>query len=423
MASLVVVLGGVDLLAVGAVGPLITPIARELGATPSQVGALSSLYGALQLLSATPAGWVSDRLGRKTLLAAAYLGAALGYALLAVAGSGYGWPLGWLALSRVVTGLCKHSSDAAKAIVSDQTKPELRSTALGRLATATGVGIMIGPTLGSLLFRSGGAALPAMFASLVFVCLAAVAFVQLPHVKPAEHHDEKLHPPTPGGLFKQGSQKALWVLSVRAFISMGVMVFREFFSLLLAYRFTLGVQARLATGYLISFQGLLSALVQGLAIRPLTRMLPDDQLLRYSLTMLAAAFAACALSPSVTILVLCLIPVALAGGVARTAYSSILTQTVPSAQVGRVLGMAGTVSSVCRIVAPALAGSVSTYYGTSAAGLCSGALVLMGAAMFSHVQRTHLVPRSSPPEREPLLKDGVDVDGIPHDYVKSRRRS
>ena len=58
-----------DMLAVGLIVPLLTPFMREtLGASPSTMGMMSSLYGIVQLISGPFIGILSDRLDRKQVL-------------------------------------------------------------------------------------------------------------------------------------------------------------------------------------------------------------------------------------------------------------------------------------------------------------------------------------------------------------------
>ena len=58
-----------DMLAVGLIVPLLTPFMREtLGASPSTMGMMGSLYGIVQLISGPFVGIVSDRFDRKQVL-------------------------------------------------------------------------------------------------------------------------------------------------------------------------------------------------------------------------------------------------------------------------------------------------------------------------------------------------------------------
>jgi MFS family permease len=58
-----------------------------------------------------------------------------------------------LFLSRVVIGLVKHSSNGVKAYISDRVSKSERSIDFGRMATASGLGFMVGPIVGGYLYR------------------------------------------------------------------------------------------------------------------------------------------------------------------------------------------------------------------------------------------------------------------------------
>ncbi|PFX17627.1 Major facilitator superfamily domain-containing protein 9 [Stylophora pistillata] len=106
--------GFLDLFAVSCFLPLLTHRARELGASPSLVGVIGSIYGALQFFSSPVMGKLSDIFGRKNVLLISLFGAAVGYIL-----TGIPTTLLFLALSRVPVGIFKHSQSVAKTYLSD----------------------------------------------------------------------------------------------------------------------------------------------------------------------------------------------------------------------------------------------------------------------------------------------------------------
>ena len=93
-----------DMFAVGLIVPLLTPFQRELGATPSQIGFLSSLYGAVQILSSPILGYLSDRVSRREVLVICITIGAIGYGLLGIATSLY-----FIFASRLIVGIARPS--------------------------------------------------------------------------------------------------------------------------------------------------------------------------------------------------------------------------------------------------------------------------------------------------------------------------
>ncbi|WP_437602008.1 TCR/Tet family MFS transporter [Sorangium sp. So ce590] len=140
-----------DTLGVGVMLPVLPKLVSgffgsDLGAASRYYGAFVAVYSAMQFLFAPVLGGLSDRFGRRVVILSSLLGAALNYALLAVAPG-----LGWLYLGRVVAGITGASFSAASAYMADVTPPERRAQGFGLIGAAFGLGFIIGPALGGLL--------------------------------------------------------------------------------------------------------------------------------------------------------------------------------------------------------------------------------------------------------------------------------
>jgi len=94
---------------VGILIPLLPKLAKSLGAGPTMVGLLSSLYGALNLVGGPLMGRVSDVYGRRVALMVALIGAGSGYL-----GLGFVSSVGMLVACRIPTGVFKQSMTIAK---------------------------------------------------------------------------------------------------------------------------------------------------------------------------------------------------------------------------------------------------------------------------------------------------------------------
>ncbi|GJP56993.1 hypothetical protein CLOM_g16035 [Closterium sp. NIES-68] len=149
-------------------------------------------------------------------------------------------------------------------------------------------------------------------------------------------------------------------MAVRAVLGLAVHLFRQGFSLLLIYRLNLSVQTN---GLLLSLQGLLTSLVQGLAIRPLLRRFQEPPLFFRGMLLLSLTLALLAAAPSLPFLVLLLPPLALSTGVLRTTYTALLTTSVAQTEVGQLLGLSDAIMSACRVLGPSTAGLVSSQFG------------------------------------------------------------
>ncbi|GBG76612.1 hypothetical protein CBR_g22491 [Chara braunii] len=296
--TVILLLVFIDLIGIGLVMPLLAPLIKDLGASPMQLGLVQSMYGALQLISSPLMGLVSDRRGRRIVLVLSYLGTAFGYLLL-----GYSSSLQLVLIARLVTGLLKHSINASKSYIADHTGRHDRAVDLGRLATASGLGVMVGPALGGLLFQVGGYPLPGCLACSLFLLNTAIVTMMLPANERVElsgnekaewkrKAGRRMHALIPQ-LVVIERPRVLPLFLVRLIMGLGVITFRHGFSILLLYKFNLSVKYN---GYLISFQGLMSSLVQGFAIKPLVNRFQDEQLILTAQLLLGMAFMLCSIS-------------------------------------------------------------------------------------------------------------------------------
>lgn len=120
----------------------------DLGYSTPKVVLHYALFNALAALLAYPAGKISDRLGRKGIVAVAYLFYGVVYLGLAAAGPGV-WT--WVLFAAYGLYLAM-TQGVEKALVSDLAPAHARATALGLYAMLVGVGILPASLVAGLLF-------------------------------------------------------------------------------------------------------------------------------------------------------------------------------------------------------------------------------------------------------------------------------
>ncbi len=117
------------------------------------VGWLSGLYSLFTFLAAPILGQLSDKFGRKRVLALSLAGTALGYAIFAVGVVNKNIPL--LFLGRIIDGLTGGNIAVARAVISDVSTPKTRTRNFGLIGAMFGMGFVLGPYIGGRLSTGG----------------------------------------------------------------------------------------------------------------------------------------------------------------------------------------------------------------------------------------------------------------------------
>jgi DHA1 family tetracycline resistance protein-like MFS transporter len=393
----------IDLLGFSLILPLLPYYAETFGATPTVVGLLVASYAAAQLLGAPLLGRLSDRYGRRPVLLLSIFGTFLGFLLL-----GFARSLWVLFASRILDGLTGGNISVAQAYITDVTDEKSRARGLGLIGAAFGLGFIIGPAVGGAL-SIYGYALPAFAAAgLAFLNLIAV-FTWLPESLTEVRRAELAQHPRPAFTFR-----ALWqalnrprvgpLLHVRFFFGLAFAIFQTIFALYAQYR--LGLEAN-QTGYVLAYVGLLSVLVQGVAIGWLAIHISERYLIFSAVVLMAFSLLAWAFVPSLLALLVLLAPLALAGGTLNTILSSALTKAVYPEEVGGTLGLSTSLESLTRVIAPSAGGVLLGRLGTAAPGVF-GALIMLWVVSF--VWRRLIVNPDPPlPDRESSVPAGAPL--------------
>jgi DHA1 family tetracycline resistance protein-like MFS transporter len=367
----------VDLLGFSLILPLLPYYAATFGADAFVTGLLVASYAVAQLIGAPLLGRWSDRAGRRPVLLISIFGTFIGFLLLGFAGA-----LWMLFLSRVIDGLTGGNISVAQAYIADVTDEKNRARGLGMIGAAFGLGFIIGPAVGGALSVFGYAVPAFAAAALALINLLAV-FVFLPESLTAERRAEiaaQARPPfTLRALIVALNRPRVGpLLHTRFFFGLAFSLFQSVFALYAQYRLDLTAQT---TGYVLAYVGLLSVLVQGVAIGKLTARFAESRLIFAASVVMGVSLLAWAFAPNLIALLVILAPMAFAGGTLNTVLSSALTKAVTREEIGGTLGLASSVESVTRVIAPTLGGFLIEFYGASAPGIFS-ALVMLWVVTF-----------------------------------------
>ena len=394
----------VDLLGFSLILPLLPFYAESYQASPTLVGLLVASYAAMQLIGAPLLGRLSDKYGRRPILLVSIFGTFLGFLLLGLAEPLGIWITGLLPpqligeslittqnriilallfLSRMIDGLTGGNISVAQAYIADVTDAKNRAKGMGIIGAAFGLGFILGPAIGGGLSRWGYAIPAFAAAALSFINLIAV-FGWLPESLTLERRAEIANKPPRSILSIRALRVALRrprvgpLLHIRFVYGLAFATFETIFALHAQYH--LGLTAE-ATGYTMAYIGILVVLVQGFAIGQLTAHFRETNLVLSSVILMAVSLLAWAFVPTVLLLLIVLIPIALAAGVLNTIISSLLSKSVPVIEVGGTMGLSTTIESMTRVLAPSIGGLLLGYIGTWAPGLF-GALLMTWVIVF-----------------------------------------
>lgn len=373
--------------------PLLPFYAATFGAGAFVTGLLVASYAAAQLVGAPLLGRLSDRYGRRPLLLLSLLGTFVGFVLLGVART-----LTLLFIARVLDGLTGGNISVAQAYITDVTDAKNRARGLGLIGAAFGLGFIIGPAAGAFLSRLGSGltviegplagltwrfALPAFVAAALALFNLVAVYRWLPESLDAVRRAASASPGRPE--FSLRALRAAFarpavgpLLHTRFWFALAFSTFQTIFPLYAAYRFGLN---EVSTGYILTYVGILVVLVQGVGIRYLTAWFPERRLIVAAILLMAPSLLAWALAPTVPLLLVVLIPIALAGGTLNTVINSVLSKSVLPQETGGILGLAAALESLTRVVGPTLGGALLQTLGPWAPGVF-GAVVLAWLGSF-----------------------------------------
>lgn len=358
--------------------PLLPFYALKLDASPEVIGAIIASFSVAQLLASPVWGRVSDHYGRRPALLAGLLGSAAAFAIFGFANS-----IWLLFASRIIQGAGGGTTGVAHAYVADSVAPKDRARALGWLSSATAVGLMIGPVLGSFAAHWGQAA-PGLIAAGLCLLNVAFAWKWLPETrsaaaraasparKPIWHAAWMVvrhpHGPVP---------KLIWIYAA------GMLGFTAMTAVLALYLGEVFCFTEETIGYVFLYVSFLSLVMRSLLLGPIVHRIGEAGAMRVGTVIL---FFGLVLYPQVTSLwglapVMALVPIGTA--LLFPATTALMSHASVKSELGTTMGVAQTFAAISRVVAPLIATSAFQRFGLGAPFYIAGAIVaLVGVLAF-----------------------------------------
>ena len=334
-----------ELIGFGLIIPVLPVIAKNYDLNYFFLGFLMASFSMAQFIASPILGSLSDRFGRKPVLIFSKLGTVLSYLLLAYANN-Y-----WMFLcARLFDGFTGGNIAVARAYVADITDKHSRAKGMAVIGISFGIGFIIGPILGGLLYRglSGQfvAAIVAGSLSLIAMLLT-VFFLKEPVVhKPAKTFWNNLSE----GIEVCKRGPVMLILATYLFYMVVFSGFETTFSVFLNYVFLMNLNQ---ISWMFVFTGVIGLFVQGYLSQKASSNYQKFTLL--GILCLSLSFMGLSFVEGFYFLLFFLSFFAASISIVSVFMPSLLTSFTDEDTVGAVMGMYEGVGSLGRILGPLLA--------------------------------------------------------------------
>ena len=184
--SILAVASVLDVMSATIFVPFLPSLAESLGATPFVIGLVFSAPAVVAAITTAPAGYVSDRVGRRALI---WSGISL--SALPVMAISFAWsPLVLIFLRSIDALLRSFVSPATTAYLGDSFAEEERASAFSVYQTTRIGGAAVGPVIGGALAELGGIRLPFLVLGACTLIGGLVVLVFLPPVEDRENNEK-----------------------------------------------------------------------------------------------------------------------------------------------------------------------------------------------------------------------------------------
>jgi DHA1 family tetracycline resistance protein-like MFS transporter len=378
-----------DLVGIGILVPVIPFLVRRFDSDALTVGWLFLSFAAAQFIAAPILGELSDRHGRRPVLLFSLVGSAIGYFVFGWAGS-----LWLMFLARILDGFTGGNISAAQAYIADISDPKDRAKNFGLIGAAFGVGFIIGPALGGILVKVSLSA-PAYGAGLLALITVIFGYFMLPESLPPENRRggpfrwQVLNPFSQGMLALR--RQELWPLMLAFFLlNFAFSGLQSNFAVYTSDKLGMGAEAN---AMVFVYIGFITALMQALVVRRLTKAYSDRVLAMAGVVIMSAGFVCIASATSQAMIYLGCTLTPVGNGLTLPTLTSLFSKMVGPKEQGWVMGAAQSSASLARILGPLWAGMVYDYisfgapYWTGALGMIVSLGVVFIAVRTEHKAR------------------------------------
>ena len=375
------------------------------------LGWLQGIFPFFLFLAAPILGQLSDRLGRRPVLAFSIFGTAVGYAVFAIGISTANIPL--LFLGRAIDGATGGNLAVAQASIGDISTNENRAKNFGLLGAAFGLGFILGPYIGGRLSGSGknfyglfetpswfGATTPFWFASILSLINCAQIILLLPETLKQRIADVRIHIGRSVSNVVAGfrSTRLRVVLGSTFLYNAGFTFFTTFFGVYLRNNFGFDEGK---TGDYFALVGVFIVFSQALLVGRVAKRISDWKVLRFSCFGTATMMFVYFFSPTSTTAFIYMVPpfFSFFNGLTLANTTSLVSRSAEPGRQGEAMGIYSSVQNLAQVPASVLVGYITTSIASGTPLVVAGSCILAGGLLFVTFFRPTYVgaPSSGPP--------------------------
>lgn len=369
------------LLGFGIVIPIIPILSTQLGATSVETGLLLSAYSLMQFIFSPFWGRLSDKYGRRPILLICLFGEIFSYLLFARANN-----LTLLYIARLFSGFFGASISTASAYISDITPPNERSKGMALIGAAFGLGFLFGPAIGGgltvwaehispdIMFRTS-------FSSywVSALCLLTFIFAYF-NLKETLNISKDNKPEPKKNRFKE-------IAKYFAVPTVGPLIFVFFLSsiamstmeatlvLYMKSKFDWGLK-EVSFGF--AYVGIMIVFTQGFLVRKLIPKFGEKHVLRFGLIFMSMGFLGIAIAHSIPVMAIAQTLLSIGVGFTNPSTLGAISLLTDVKEQGAALGTTQGMSSLGRIIGPALGGAIYGSLTIESPFFMSGIMTLLG---------------------------------------------
>jgi MFS family permease len=336
-----------DIMGFGLIIPLLPFYAQTFGANEFVIGLLLASNGAAQLLFNPVWGRISDKFGRKPVVIITVSGSVIAYFIFGMTDS-----LLILFISRILAGIAGASISVAQSCISDITSKEERVKAMAVLGASYALGFVFGPALSGILCKISYS-FPGYAASILSVINLLMVLIFLPEsnkykeTKKENSFDWKkfnsvvYHP------------EMLILFSVQFLAMTSVSIMFSCFALFINKKFAYDASQ---TAYIFCYFGICAVIIQGWLVGKIVKITGEAKLLLAGTVCFTLGLGAAPFTFNLLTVLLAGTVIMFGNSFISPCITSLISKRAEAGQTGVTLGIAQSIDSLARVIAPVLGG-------------------------------------------------------------------